>query len=137
VKECYDGKEIILPPENRIPDVPLGEGLKIRFDLNETIHKQYMLFGRATRVEDVEVGVVEDGEFKSISEGIGLALKVSYQVKTRVLEYKVIERARRVDPVHTHAVLDILLLIWSFLDFVSRMLRRLENMITMHMRKGI
>lgn len=103
------------PIGNEIPDVGLDGSLKIlRFSITDMIHKQFTLFGRATRVEDVQVGMERNGEFISTPSNDEFVLKVSYQVSSRILEPHVIEKVRAVDPEHAPAVLGYLVVETGF-----------------------
>jgi len=93
------------PEGNEIPEVQLGKGIKVRVDPRNMVHRQFTLFGRATRIEEVEVGEVENGRFVSGSRNYKLVLKVSYQVASRVQEYDIIKLARKIIPEHTPAIL--------------------------------
>jgi hypothetical protein len=85
----------IAPPENSIPKFDLEKNPKIYFNLGNMIHKQYTLFGRATKVEDVKVGIEENGVLIPITGNEEFVLKLSYQVTTRVPEHEVIRRQGR------------------------------------------
>jgi hypothetical protein len=103
-EEPPNKRGLVAPPENSIPKFDLLENQKIFFDLNDLIHQQYTLFGRATKVEDAKVGIEDNGVLIPISGKDKFVLKVSYQVTTRVPEHKIIRHARQINPVHTPAV---------------------------------
>jgi len=103
--EFEQNKESSGPEGNEIPNVDL-QGKVLRLDLKGMVHRQFTLFGRATRVEDVEVGERdEDGNFVSHNGNYKLVLKVAYQVHSRCKEYEIINMARKVIPEHTPAML--------------------------------
>lgn len=91
---------------NHVPDLGIDERTVLRFKYTHGVHRQYTLFGRATRVERIDLGLInENGEFVAGRKHCRLVLKISNQVKTRRLEHEIIQLARTVDPQHTPAVL--------------------------------
>lgn len=94
-----------VPDENKIPKEFLEQGSHLRFDIKVPVHRQFTLFGRATRVEEAEVVKAEGGQDVSISKEERLVLKLSYQVSTRDREFDLIKLARQIDPVHAPALL--------------------------------
>ena len=102
---------------NDVPAININKESTIaRIEISNPVHRQYTLFGRATRVENVVLGTNNNGTFqestaKGSYDAPFLVMKISYQVCTRELEYNIITRARSVDKLHTPAVLACL--VWD------------------------
>lgn len=113
-----------VPDENKIPKGFLEQGSHIRFDIDNAIHRQLSLFGRASRIEHVEVGKAEGGQFVLVPNpnNDSLVLKLSYQVRTRDREYDIIKLAREIDPVHSPTLLG-----YCEIDNLDLPGRQLEN----------
>jgi hypothetical protein len=103
---------------NHIPNIHVNDQTVLCLQIAKGLHRQYTLFGRATRVERIQLGYInKDGQFIALSgesergdvrgsDGLpSFVLKISNQVMTRRLEHEIIRIAWEVDSLHTPVIL--------------------------------